>query len=60
MRRFVQSVAAVVPALAEHGPEALAETACGIEGELRPQVRQYLDGGAFSSPLRTHVAVARR
>jgi SAM-dependent methyltransferase len=60
VRRFVQSVAAVVPALAERGPEALAETARGIEEELRPQVRQYLDGGAFSSPLRTHVAAARR
>jgi SAM-dependent methyltransferase len=60
VRRFVQSVAAVVPALAERGPEVLAETARVIEEELRPQVRQYLDGETFSSPLRTHVAVSRR
>ena len=60
VRRFVQSAAAVVPALAERGPEVLAETARSIEGELRPQVQQYLDSGGFSSPLRTHVAVAHR
>lgn len=60
VRRFVLSVAAVVPSLAERGPEVLAETARNIEAELRPQIRQYLDGGAFSSPLRTHVASARR
>ncbi len=60
VRRTVQAVAAVVPALATLPLEEVAATARGIEEELVPQVRPYLDGTALRCPMQTHIAVARR
>jgi SAM-dependent methyltransferase len=58
IRLTVRAAAAVMPELAEGGPEAMEELARAVTGAVEPEAGRYREGDALVFPMVTNVAVA--